>query len=74
MFWFRIKGTATPTKDAFHGGRTEAINLWTTLTDNDVENGKEILYYDVNSEYPFVNSWKEYPVGRPKIFLKHRLP
>ena len=34
----------------------------------------EILYYDVTSEYLFVNSRKEYPVGYPKIFLKHQVP
>ena len=56
-------------KDAFYGGRTEAINLRTTLTGEDIQNGKEILYYDVTtSEYPFVNARKEYPVGHPTIF------
>ena len=39
-----------------------------------MENGKEILYYDVTSECPFVNSQKEYPVDYPNIFLKHQLP
>jgi hypothetical protein len=61
-------------KDAFYGGRTEAINLWTALNENDIQNGKEILYYDVTSEYPFVNSRKEYPVGHSTILLKHQLP
>ena len=45
-----------------------------TLNEDDIQNGKEILYYDVTSEYPFVNSRKEYPVGHPKIFLKHQVP
>ena len=39
-------------KDAFYGGCTEAINLQTALTEEDIQNGKEILYYDVTSEYP----------------------
>ena len=61
-------------KDAFYSGCTEAINLWTTLTEKDIQNGKEILYYDMTSEYPFVNLRKEYPVGHPTLFLKHQLP
>ena len=61
-------------KDAFFGGCTEAINLWKTLSEDEIQNGKEILYYNMTSEYPFVNSWKEYPVGHPKIFLKHQVP
>ena len=61
-------------KDAFYSGLTEAIYLWKTLNKDDIQNGKEILYDDVTSEYPFVNSWKEYLVGHPKIFLKHQVP
>ena len=61
-------------KDAFFGGCTEAIHLRKTLNEDDIQNGKEILYYDVTSEYPFVNSRKEYPVGHSKIFLKHQVP
>ena len=52
-------------KDALYGGRTEAINLQTALTGEDIQNGKEILYYDVISEYPR---------GHPTIFLKHQVP
>ena len=44
------------------------------LTGEDIQNGKEILYYDVTSEYPFVNARKEYPMGHPTIFLKHQVP
>ena len=61
-------------KDAFFGGRTEAINLRKTLSEDEIQNGKEILYCDVTSEYPFVNSRKEYPVDHPKIFLKYQVP
>ena len=57
-------------KDAFYGGRT---HLRTTLSEEDIQNGKEILYYDVTSEYPFVNSRKEYR-SVIQIFLKHQLP
>ena len=43
--------------DGFH----EATNTFfqfreSALTEEDMENRKEILYYDVTSEYPFVNS------------------
>ena len=61
-------------KDAFFGSRTEAINLQKTLSEDDIQNDKEILYYDVTSEYPFVNSRKKYLVGHTKIFLKHQVP
>ena len=61
-------------KDAFYGGRTEAINLQTTLTGEDIQKGREIPYYDVTSEYPFVNARKEYSMGHPIIFLKHQMP
>ena len=74
MIWVRIKSTATRTKRCIFGGLTEAIHLLKTLIEDDIQNGKEILYYDVTSEYPFVNSRKEYPVGHPKIFLKHQVP
>ena len=45
-----------------------------TLSEDDLQNVKEILYYYVTSEHPFVNSRKEYPVGHSQIFLKHQLP
>ena len=60
--------------DAFFGSHTEAIHLRKTLSEDNIQNGKEILYYDVTSEYLFVNSWKECQVGHPKIFLKHQVP
>jgi hypothetical protein len=56
-------------KEAFYGGRTEAVNLHASVSNN-----KEIRYYDVTSEYPFVNARKAYPVGHPIVFLKHQLP
>ena len=36
--------------------------------------GRDILYYDVTSEYPFVNARKQYPVGHPVAMLKHECP
>jgi len=57
-------------KDAFFGGRTEALKL--SLSTKDC--GRDILYYDVTSEYPFVNARKQYPVGHPVAMLKHECP
>ena len=57
-------------KDAFYDGCTEAIHLRTTLSEEDIQNDKKILYHDVTSEYPFVNSRKECPMGHPNIFQK----
>jgi hypothetical protein len=58
-------------KDAFYGGRTEAVNLAVTT---EPHSNMGIRYYDVTSEYPFVNARKEYPVGHPTVLLKHQLP
>jgi G:T-mismatch repair DNA endonuclease (very short patch repair protein) len=58
-------------KDAFFGGRTEAVNLCSSVKDAE---DKEIRYYDVTSEYPFVNAHKSYPIGHPVVLLKHQLP
>jgi hypothetical protein len=58
-------------KDAFYGGRTEAVNLRSSVEDAE---DKEIRYYDVTSEYPFVNARKVYPVGHPKVLFKYQLP
>jgi G:T-mismatch repair DNA endonuclease (very short patch repair protein) len=57
-------------KDAFYGGRTEAVTLHTKVE----EPANEIKYYDVTSEYPYVNARKMYPLGHPTILLKHQLP
>ena len=40
-------------RDAFYGGRTNAIKLH-----HKCQPGEEIRYYDVTSEYPFVNKTK----------------
>ena len=61
-------------KDGFFGGRTEAINMRASLCEADMAEGHSILYYDVTSEYPFVNARKSYPLGHPKILLQHQCP
>jgi hypothetical protein len=48
-------------RDAFFGGRTETFKLWS-------DKGP-ILYHDVTSLYPWVNSTMRYPVGHPEIIL-----
>ena len=41
-FGLTLKVPQLVPKDAFYGGRTEAINLRTALNENDIQNGKEI--------------------------------
>jgi hypothetical protein len=55
--------------DAFYGGRTDAVKLFSIPSPDE-----SILYYDVTSEYPFVNAMKSYPMGYPSVLLKHQLP
>lgn len=47
-------------RDAFFGGRTNAICLA-----KQVEPGEKILYDDIRSLYPWVNKNCDYPVGHP---------
>jgi hypothetical protein len=49
-------------RDAFFGGRTEAFVLHSA--------GKPLLYQDVTSLYPWVNSRMMYPVGHPEIITR----
>ena len=56
-------------KEAFYGGLTEVVILSSSVDDN-----KEICYFDVTSEYPFVNARRFYPLGHPKVLLKHQSP
>jgi hypothetical protein len=58
-------------KEAFYGGRTEAVNLHSCVEE---ASNKEIRYYDVTREYPFVNARKMFPVGHPTVYFKHQLP
>jgi hypothetical protein len=59
----KVKDLKTPLplnpRDAFFGGRTEAFALHSS--------GKPILYQDVTSLYPWVNSRMMYPIGHPQI-------
>ncbi|XP_055344851.1 uncharacterized protein LOC129592761 isoform X3 [Paramacrobiotus metropolitanus] len=52
-------------RDAFYGGRTNAVKLF-----HQISGDETISYYDVNSEYPYVNKNKRYPVGHPTIITK----
>ena len=49
-------------RDAFYGGRTNAIKLY-----YDCETGERIWYVDFTSLYPWVNKYCEYGVGQPKV-------
>ena len=51
-------------RDAFYGGRTNAIRLYAHVE----EDGEEIRYDDYTSLYPWVNKYGTYPIGHP-IFL-----
>ncbi len=48
-------------RDAFYGGRTETFKMWS-------KDGP-IVYHDVTSLYPWVNSTMMYPIGHPQIIL-----
>ncbi|XP_055339082.1 uncharacterized protein LOC129588742 [Paramacrobiotus metropolitanus] len=52
-------------RDAFYGGRTNAVKLL-----HEVSGDEKICYYDVNSEYPYINKNERYPIGHPKIITK----
>ena len=52
-------------RDAFCGGRTNAIKLY-----HKTEAGEEIDYYDFTSLYPYVNKNKLYPIGHPEIIFE----
>ena len=51
-------------RDAFFGGRTNAVHLW-----HEIEEEEEIRYVDVTSLYPTVNKYDEYPIGHPMIIV-----
>ena len=52
-------------RDAFYGGRTNAFKLHHIAV-----LGEQIKYFDVCSEYPYVNKYKRYPVGHHEIIKK----
>ena len=49
-------------RDAFYGGRTNAINLY-----HQVETGEKVYYLDFTSLYPWTNKNCPNPVGHPVI-------
>ena len=49
-------------RDAFYGGRTNAIKLY-----HQVEDNEKIHYYDFTSLYPYICKFGEFPLGHPKI-------
>ena len=56
-------------RDAFYGGRTNAIKLH-----HKCQGDEKIRYLDVTSEYPFVNKYKQYPVGHHVQITKNFQP
>ena len=54
-------------RDAFCGGRTNAVKLY-HLADESL--GEKLKYYDFTSLYPYVNKNAEYPVGHPEILFQ----
>jgi len=53
-------------RDAFFGGRTNAVKLHHKI---DTAQEEQIKYMDVTSLYPWVNKTGEYPVGHPDILV-----
>ena len=49
-------------RDAFYGGRTNAIKL-----SHEIEENEKIHYYDFTSLYPFICKYGEFPIGHPQI-------
>ena len=52
-------------RDAFYGGRTEAVALHSVAGE-----GEEIRYCDITSLYPYVNKTCTYPIGHPQIITQ----
>jgi hypothetical protein len=53
-------------RKAFYGGRTETRQvLWTQQQQHSAT--EVVKYNDITSQYPFVNSTCEYPLGHPKL-------
>ena len=53
-------------RDSFFGGRTNALRLHYRVESDE----EEIRYVDFTSLYPFVNKYKEYPIGHPEIITR----
>jgi hypothetical protein len=63
-YWFVRK--------ALRGGRTDARRLQYTLSQEDIDAGRRIVYVDVVSLYPAVQVKYDYPVGLPTIHIYDR--
>ena len=58
-------------RDAFYGGRTEAIGLYREAAP---EKGEWLKYVDFNSLYPFINKYARYPVKHPVVVRGEDIP
>ena len=58
-------------RDAFYGGRTEAIGLYREAAP---EKGERLKYVDFNSLYPFINKYARYPVKHPVVVRGEDIP
>lgn len=59
-----ISRKALNPRDAFYGGRTEAmVSLY------DVKGNEKIHYVDVCSLYPYICKTGKFPVGHPKVYV-----
>ncbi|KAK3914482.1 DNA polymerase [Frankliniella fusca] len=54
-------------RDALCGGRTSAVRSYKKA---DVSKGEKIKFFDICSEYPYINLTFSYVKGHPKIFLQ----
>lgn len=54
-------------RDAFYGGRNNAIKLHHVARPNE---GETVKYIDICSLYPWVNKYGKYPVGHPEILTE----
>ena len=66
-----LQRTPLHPRDAFFGGRTNAVRLYHKVNET---LGEKIKYFDVCSLYPFVNKYKHYPIGHPKIYVGDECP
>lgn len=56
---------------ALRGGRTDMRRVYVSLTQEEIDQGKEIHYRDINSSYPYQQIANEFPVGLPEIYVWH---
>lgn len=57
---------------ALRGGRTEVRKVYHQLSEQDLADGKLIVYIDVVSLYPGEQLLNDYPVGTPTIYVHDR--